>query len=69
VEDQLSAVAGSHGIQLIVQFGSTLTGRTNPLSDLDIGVLLERMPDGLDALVDLHTRPSATISGPKTPFL
>jgi uncharacterized protein len=53
--DQLTAVARRHGIRLMVQFGSTVTGRTHPQSDLDIGVLLERMPAGLDARVDLET--------------
>jgi predicted nucleotidyltransferase len=53
--DQLSDVASRHGIRLIVQFGSTVTGRTHSHSDIDIGVLLEHMPPGFGALADLQT--------------
>ncbi len=61
--DHFSAVARRHGIRLIVQFGSTVSGRAHPQSDLDIGVLLDRMPAGLDALVELETDVQRLVPG------
>ncbi len=43
--EALSAIARRHGIVLIVRFGSTVTGRTHPDSDTDLGILFERLPD------------------------
>ncbi len=51
---QLSAIARRHGIRLMLQFGSSVTGRLHSSSDFDVGVLLDRMPAGLDALGDLE---------------
>ena len=50
---RLEAVARRHGIELILQFGSTVTGRTHPASDLDVAVLLERVPENLLAYGEL----------------
>lgn len=35
-------VARTHGIRLLVQFGSTVTGRVHAKSDVDLAVLLQR---------------------------
>ena len=40
----LDRVARAHGIRLLLQFGSTVTGRVHDKSDVDVAVLLER-PD------------------------
>lgn len=37
-------IAEQHGIRLLLQFGSTLSGSTHPRSDVDLAILLER-PD------------------------
>lgn len=39
--------ARAHGVRLLLQFGSTVSGRTHPASDLDVGALLTRAPDSL----------------------
>ncbi len=38
----LRRIAQAYGIRLVLQFGSTVTGRVHPASDVDLGVLLER---------------------------
>ena len=38
----LCRIAQAYGIRLVLQFGSTVTGRVHPASDVDLGVLLER---------------------------
>lgn len=38
-------IARRHGARLLLQYGSTITGRTHAGSDLDIAVLFEREPD------------------------
>ena len=50
---QLESLAHKHDIALIVQFGSTLTGRTHAQSDCDLGVLFEHAPESLGALADV----------------
>lgn len=37
--DSIDAVARRHGLELVLQFGSTVSGATHRLSDIDIGVL------------------------------
>jgi len=37
---RLEEIARKHGIALMLRFGSTVSGRTHPRSDLDIAVLL-----------------------------
>jgi predicted nucleotidyltransferase len=44
----LERVARAHGIRLLVQFGSTVTGRTHAKSDVDVAALLERPDQTLD---------------------
>lgn len=50
---QLEPIARRHGIDLIVQFGSTVTGRTHPRSDCDLGVLFRHTPDSLGLLAEV----------------
>ena len=42
--DDLDRIARAYGIRLPLQFGSSVTGRVHPRSDVDLGVLLERPP-------------------------
>jgi predicted nucleotidyltransferase len=51
--DKLSAVAHTHGMRLLLQFGSSVTGRLHPQSDMDLAVLLDRAPTSLSAYADL----------------
>jgi len=54
----LDAVCLRHRVQLLVQHGSTVSGRTHPQSDLDLAVLLDRVPataDYLGLIADLQT--------------
>jgi predicted nucleotidyltransferase len=38
----LDRIARAYGIRLLLQFGSSVTGKVHPRSDVDLGVLLER---------------------------
>jgi predicted nucleotidyltransferase len=49
----LSDVAHKHGLVLVIRFGSTVTGGVHPQSDVDLGVLFERMPTSLDEELSL----------------
>jgi predicted nucleotidyltransferase len=42
MSSDLDRIARTHGIRMLVQFGSTVTGRVHALSDVDLAVLLER---------------------------
>jgi predicted nucleotidyltransferase len=53
--ERLAEIARRHGARLILQFGSTVAGRTHPGSDLDLAILLERGPFSLSRLVDIST--------------
>jgi predicted nucleotidyltransferase len=46
-------IARTHGVHLILQFGSVVTGITHPRSDVDIGVLLEHPRQSLQERADL----------------
>jgi uncharacterized protein len=56
---QLEAIGRRHGILLLLQFGSTVTGSTHPDSDLDLAILLEHPPstlkDHAELIGDLQT--------------
>ena len=58
-DDTIDAVARRHGLELILQFGSTVSGATHRLSDVDLGVLFSAGVDprrNLDlVLQDLQT--------------
>ena len=49
----LEDVARKHGIRLLLEFGSSVTGRLHPRSDLDLAVLLERPPRSFRELGEL----------------
>lgn len=50
---RLESLARKHGIRLLLQFGSTVTGSTHPRSDLDLAVLLDAYPESLHAYGEL----------------
>jgi uncharacterized protein len=50
---RLEELAGRRGIRLLLQFGSSVTGRLHAGSDLDLGVWLEHVPVSFDELADL----------------
>lgn len=56
---QVQHVARRHGIRLLLRFGSSVTGRLHAGSDVDLGVLFDRVPDSFTALseclADLQT--------------
>jgi predicted nucleotidyltransferase len=47
------AFAGKHGVRLLLQFGSSVSGRTHAASDVDLAVLLERPNPSLKAHAEL----------------
>jgi predicted nucleotidyltransferase len=47
--EQIAPIAAKHGIVLLLRFGSSVTGRLHEQSDVDLAVLLERMPASLEA--------------------
>ena len=49
----LDDIARRHGILLLLQFGSTVSGHARPDSDLDLAVLLEHEPGSLTDYTDL----------------
>ena len=51
--DRLSAVCRTHGVRLVLQFGSTVSNQAHAESDIDLAVLLERRPTSLDAHAEL----------------
>ena len=44
---RLRAIAEAHGIVLLVQFGSTVSGPVRPDSDVDLAALVKRTPGSL----------------------
>ena len=42
MQEELKEIAQKHGIVLVLKFGSSVTGRMHPKSDVDLAVLLER---------------------------
>jgi predicted nucleotidyltransferase len=57
--EALARIAERHGVVLLLQFGSSVTGQRHARSDLDLGVLLDRPHVSLDErgalLHDLQT--------------
>ena len=47
--EQIAPIAKKHGIILLLRFGSSVTGRLHEHSDVDLAVLLERVPRSLEA--------------------
>jgi len=50
---QIAAVAKKHGILLLVQFGSSVTGKLHAHSDMDLAALLKEVPESLAAYGEL----------------
>jgi uncharacterized protein len=46
--EPLADIARKHGIALVIQFGSTVTGRAHDRSDMDLAVLFETTDPSLD---------------------
>jgi predicted nucleotidyltransferase len=46
---ELGRIARTHGIRLLLQFGSTVTGQAHARSDVDLAVLLDRPSLTLEA--------------------
>jgi uncharacterized protein len=51
--ERMADVARRHGIRLLVEFGSSVTGHLHARSDRDLAVLLDRVPESLVAHADL----------------
>jgi predicted nucleotidyltransferase len=47
--EQIAPIAEKHGIILLLQFGSSVTGMLHERSDVDLAVLLEHVPRSLEA--------------------
>ena len=52
-QQDFSVLARRHGFELLVQFGSTVTGRTHSRSDLDLGVLFRSGSPSFRQLAEL----------------
>jgi len=50
---QLEPIAREHGVELLVQFGSSVRGTSHPQSDIDVGALFVRVPESLGDLAEL----------------
>lgn len=50
---RLAEIARRHDLELIVQFGSSVSGLMHPGSDVDMAVLYRRVPDSYTGLGDL----------------
>jgi len=49
----IGPLAAKHGIVLLLQFGSSVTGKVHARSDVDVAVLLQRVPATLAAHAEL----------------
>jgi predicted nucleotidyltransferase len=52
-QTELESIAGRHGIELLLQFGSSVSGHLHTHSDFDLAVLLARAPASFAAQADL----------------
>jgi len=59
----LAAIAQRHRVQLVLQHGSTVAGTAGSHSDLDLALLLERMPQSSDNYLDLLSELQRLFSG------
>src|SRR5512144_135707 len=50
----LETIARRHGIELLLEFGSVVTGQVHPRSDLDLAVLFDRPVVSFEELADLR---------------
>jgi predicted nucleotidyltransferase len=57
-DSRLADIARRHGIRLLLQFGSSVSGATHPRSDVDLAALVEQptlsLPERMDLLHDLQ---------------
>jgi uncharacterized protein len=60
---RLEALAAKHGIRLLLRFGSTVSGRIHPRSDVDLAVLLDRHDRRFDTYADLRADLQALVPG------
>jgi uncharacterized protein len=51
---RLEQIAHRHGVELILEFGSMVTGRVHPRSDVDLAVLLDRPAPSFETMADLR---------------
>jgi predicted nucleotidyltransferase len=51
---ELETIAWRHGVELLLAFGSTVTGQVHPKSDLDLAVLFDRPDVSFDELAELR---------------
>ena len=42
MQEALKDIAQKHGIELVLKFGSSVTGQVHPKSDVDLAILLDR---------------------------
>ena len=61
----LGVIAERHGIRMLLQFGSTVTGHVHERSDVDLGVVLERSSIGLRERAELEHDLQSLFSGRK----
>lgn len=54
MEKRLRGIAQKHGVVLVLKFGSSVTGREHPGSDVDLAVLLDRSDVPFQEHVELH---------------
>ncbi len=47
--EKIGAIAERHGIVLLLRFGSSVAGKLHPRSDVDLALLVERVPASLEA--------------------
>jgi uncharacterized protein len=50
----LALITERHGVRMLLQFGSTVTGHVHERSDVDLGVVLERASIGLRQRTELE---------------
>ena len=63
IEAAVAELAKKHGVELLLQFGSSVTGQMHAQSDVDFAVLLDRPPDSLAAQADLIGDLQALVPG------
>jgi predicted nucleotidyltransferase len=59
----LQQIAADHGVELLVQFGSTVTGTTHARSDVDLAVLFKEGDRLIDRAADLSVALPAAVPG------
>jgi len=62
---RLDEIARRHDVELVVQFGSSVSGLMHPGSDIDVAVLYRRLPDSYAGLGDLEADLQALVPARK----